>query len=134
MKTLLFMLFLVASASAQGQISFTYDASGNRTAGNITITKASADGQEPFFDDAFGVEKASISIAPNPTKGMLKISVPDITQKPVLQVYTIGGKLVAKIPVTSNYQDLNISSYPNGIYLFHIINGTERDTWKIIKE
>lgn len=135
MKQVLILALLFIAAAAKGQtISFAYDASGNRTAGNVTITKALSGGQDIVFEDVLSLEKASISISPNPTKGLLKIRIPDTTLRPVLQVVSLEGKTIAKITITDSYQDFDISSYPSGIYLFQITNGTEVETWKIIKQ
>jgi YD repeat-containing protein len=126
--------------SVNGQdVSYTYDAAGNRTARVINMTKSATVNNaetaevQPSTDL---LQEQSITIYPNPTKGILSVSVPTIDNNMKGEVSIIGidgGELMRK-PLTSSLMQLNISSQPSGIYLMRISIGTESVTWKIIKE
>ena len=133
---LLYILLFIFSFSSYGQVSFTYDASGNRKTGNITIIKTSPAEPQKKKSAAIeaGIEETSITISPNPTKGILKIRVSNMKSNPVLQIFSLDGKEKSRIKITDNDQDVDISSYSSGIYIFRITEGKEENAWKIIKE
>ncbi len=60
----------------------------------------------------------SIQIAPNPTSGSLNINLSNL-QNAQLSIYNVAGKQIVNMPVNNN-NNLNLSSYSNGIYFVQI--------------
>ncbi len=76
----------------------------------------------------FVLPKTNILIYPNPTTGDLNIETHDIKNYQV-KIYSMIGK---QIFAGKNIKHLNISNYPEGIYLIKINSGKENITQKII--
>jgi len=71
----------------------------------------------------------SVSVFPNPSKGIFKISHSFITSKTAYQISEITGKLIQKGNLTGKQTQVNISQFENGIYLFT----SEGSTVRLIK-
>ena len=88
---------------------------------------------EKILEDQIGLQKTRIY--PNPTKGMLRIDLPSLTdQEAILKVYDQSGRLIMNNPVVSSGNEVDLSSSPTGFYIMVIQIGQERKEWKIIKE
>ena len=75
---------------------------------------------------------ALISIYPNSTKDIFTINIGDqLLQNTQAFIYDINGKRLKTITLTNQQQQVNISSFINGIYMLHFSNGI---TFKIIKQ
>ncbi|TWF44337.1 putative secreted protein (Por secretion system target) [Chitinophaga polysaccharea] len=62
----------------------------------------------------------NISVYPNPTNGVVKVSVDEKYRDFILEVYSSNGQLIKKINSASNYTILDLSKYSKGIYFFNI--------------
>lgn len=139
-----FMLFVISlpsfGMSGDTTFVFTYDASGNRTERVIDLTKSaqitassSTANEEKLFEAE--LENLDIRIYPNPTKGVLKVEIPDIGDiKPTLVVYNLQGKQLVHKTVSNQISTINLSEQPPGMYIMKIVNGEESLDWKIIKD
>lgn len=139
-----FLLLIVSvpsfGMSGDTTFVFTYDASGNRTERVIDLTKSaeitassSAANEEKTFEAE--LSSLDIRIYPNPTKGLLKIEIPDIGDiKPTLVVYNLQGKQIIHKVVSGPTSTINLSNQPSGMYIMKIVNGQESVDWKIIKD
>ncbi|MFV0267951.1 MAG: T9SS type A sorting domain-containing protein [Draconibacterium sp.] len=148
MKKFLFFLALTGGivlvscifAGAQTKISFEYDASGNREVRKVIVLSKSAEiaaqsnqQEEVVVEDKLGNQE--IRIYPNPTKGILKIDFPSLSEtEAILNVYDLHGRLLIHKQAQEIGNELNLSSYPGGIYILNIHSGKEKREWKIIKE
>lgn len=63
---------------------------------------------------------------PNPAKDKTYIDVSFTTQVATLKVYNILGRLVEERKVTGNRIELNVSEYPEGVYLYTLEAGDEK--------
>jgi hypothetical protein len=147
MKTLYLLACLLvavlfsASAHAQTNFGFTYDASGNRITRAVILLKSAtipsdtlqAKKAEKILEDQIGLQKTRIF--PNPTKGLLRIDFPALSdQDATVHVYDQSGKLIVHKPVVSSGNEVDLSAYPTGFYIMVIHIGHEKKEWKIIKE
>jgi hypothetical protein len=142
---LLLLLFAVLCSEighAQTKYGFTYDASGNRVTRAVVLLKSAtvptdsvlAKELKTPLDDQIGLQKTRIY--PNPTKGLLRIDLPALTEKEaIISLHDSNGKLIIQHAAVELNNELNLSSYPSGIYIMSIqISRNERKEWKIIKE
>ncbi len=76
---------------------------------------------------------SKIVIYPNPNNGNFTIS--GMTKGSTIELYNDLGQLVSKGKASEEIMQLNIASYPNGIYLVRLINdnGTTIASQKVIK-
>lgn len=137
----LFAVLFSVNAHAQTNYGFTYDASGNRiTRAVILLKSASIPGDslqakqdQKILEDQVGLQKTRIY--PNPTKGLLKIDFPSLSQsEATISVYNSTGKLIVRKSASSFGNEVDLSAYPSGFYVMTILIGQEKKEWKIIKE
>lgn len=77
------------------------------------------------------IEKAGITIKPNPTSGIFNIKTASDAQVSVLD-YT--GKVLVNLNCQSNQeQQVNLSDFSQGVYYVVITKGNEKQTVKIVK-
>lgn len=139
-----FILFVISvpsfGMSGDTTFVFSYDASGNRTERVIDLTKSAeitASSSTANEEKLFEAELANLEIRiyPNPTKGVLKVEIPDIGDiKPTLVVYNLQGKQLVHKTVSNQISTINLSGHPAGMYIMKIVNGQESLDWKIIKD
>jgi hypothetical protein len=120
-------------------VTYQYDAAGNRKARIIELQKspasrsAEAETPEPVVDV---IAKQEIKIYPNPTKGLLKVEIgnfsDDLTGN--IAIFDSSGKTVVQVGSLSAENSLDISRQADGIYFLKIKVGDEVSTWKIIKK
>ncbi len=149
-----FVLLELRNTLAQTTIYYSYDNAGNRTyRGTIpmpTLKSAKVDSTElallnqqsdpqagkkkEVFEDKLGEQK--ILIYPNPTQGELRVDITgfDLSVESSITIYNPSGKLIAKKGPLSGSDVMNISTYPNGIYIMRVSIGDKMSEWKILKE
>lgn len=129
---------LCGSAFAD-RINNVYDAAGNRLTSEkvIIFTRGSVNGNAPeekMYQDSLASTR--ITIYPNPTEGDLKIDIAGVSdfESSGLILYDMAGKVVCNITELSESNELDITSYANGMYIMVIKIKEESTTWKIIKK
>lgn len=139
---LLLSVLFSATANAQLNYGFTYDSRGNRVTRALIVLKSGAIPTDTLqakkiekpLDDLVGLQKTRIY--PNPTKGLLRIDMPALTeQEAIISLHDSNGRLIIQQPAVELNNELNLSTYPSGIYIMSIqIGRNDRKEWKIIKE
>ncbi|MDG2151873.1 MAG: T9SS type A sorting domain-containing protein, partial [Polaribacter sp.] len=75
------------------------------------------------------IDDTLFKVFPNPSMETIKIELVNINSVPV-EIYTITGKLIKKIPSYKYKQPINISNFSKGIYILKI-NGKPQKFIKI---
>lgn len=139
MKTLLIVFLFFASLvsiKAQNNISYAYDASGNRTERIIILATKSAEAKiETFFTEELA--EKTIKIYPNPTEGFLKVEIGNNVgiKNCTITINAMNtGKQVKKVKATFPITDINISDQPFGVYIMLINIDGAYTSWKIMKK
>jgi len=83
--------------------------------------KTNSDGLFTGMEDN-GITSTEAILYPNPASEIVNIEFSQVYQDAVFQLSDIGGKLVFKKSLSSNYQSVNISSLPAGTYVYRIFN------------
>ena len=102
--SILFLLPLIVSS--QTIVNYTYDAAGNRIKREIVLSRSMENTEKPLTET---ISSKSISIYPNPTAGLLKISISgwETTDKCKFTIFSLKGALNQEIQVcikgTSSY-------------------------------
>ena len=154
-KTKLIVLALAftvcATVPASAQVSYLYDAAGNRTAKTVMLAKTSkkmarldtaeademvafaAELSEPQCD---AVGHAEIKIYPNPTKGALRVDIAgvELSDDDRIDVFDSNGQLVKACVNLTEINQIDISNAIDGMYYMRMTIGGESTTWRIIKE
>lgn len=123
-------------STSNSEVHYKYDLEGNCISRNVIMLKKniSSDHQKdknPIFED----KETKIIIYPNPTKGLLKIEIPDYIQNEnsFFSIYDLNGKLHKKIKVEGIETQLDLSNYKDGVYILQINRNGKNSSWKIIK-
>lgn len=136
-----FIPIVFCHAQSYGEVTFGYDANGNRISRSILFGKIFEDGKNVeaekgletiVMDQISGVE---FSIYPNPTRGRFLVEVSDPGKGPLLRVVllTPQGDVLTKKILDVNTEEFDLSDYPAGIYMLHLMAGDETHVWKIVK-
>ena len=100
------VLLLSFVMRAQVVVSYDYDAMGNRIKREIVLSRSMENTEKPLTET---LSRKSISIYPNPTAGLLKISISgwETTDKCKFTIFSLKGALNQEIQVcikgTSSY-------------------------------
>ena len=64
---------------------------------------------------------ASVRIYPNPSNGQFTLSLSNIKEKCQVEIYNVLGEKVTSEELRAKSEELNLSSQPNGIYLYRVV-------------
>lgn len=132
--SLLFVSVLLSALCHAQQVSYSYDAAGNR------ISRQIGNGsQAPLWSSVNQQQtnqEQTISVGPNPTTGPLEISLSHFDENDAchLILSNTAGQVMINHSVTSAKTTLDLSSYAYGFYLLKIELNGEQTTYKIIKK
>jgi hypothetical protein len=78
----------------------------------------------------------SIKIHPNPTSDFVSISFPSYTTSAKIEIADASGRIVLnrEIVINSSEYQLDTEGISEGLYYLSIINGNDKNTFKIIKK
>ena len=137
----LIMCFLCHN-TAGAQVTFGYDAAGNRVSRVIKLPAKSPNVEKQYAEQS--VQKVhnemlkdfSVQIYPNPTKGDLTVEIQNIKDGKTanLRLYDMSGSFILQKTDVRNIECLNISNLPDGIYVLKITSGDSSTEWKIVKQ
>ncbi len=152
-KITILLIALLLGTTCYAQITYTYDATGNRIKREIAlksgeIKRDSALASQPiimeenskveFANSALEESFAEIQVKlyPNPTQGAVYIKFNHLPQgvKPELEIWGPTGRLIGKSKITGQVTRINLWGKPGGMYFIKTILNEEPVTWKIIKE
>ena len=138
---LLFAVFASVDGYAQTNFGFTYDASGNRVTRAVIQMKSAIiptdtlDAKQAVKPLEYQIGLQKTRIYPNPTKGMLRVDFPELTEQgATISVFDPNGKLIMQEPGVATGNEVDLSAHPTGFYIMVIHIGQEKKEWKIIKE
>jgi hypothetical protein len=115
------------------------DANGCSVCCRIKITCAATSQLSASSASALVGKQGDAAIAPNPTKGLVKLTVnAKAAGSASINVYDMNGKklMSEKTSVTqgSNIKSLDLSKYTKGLYSIEFVTGSEKKTMKVIVE
>ena len=132
------ILCLLCHNTAEAQVSFGYDAAGNRVNRVINVQVRSQNTEENIEQKIYSevLKDLSIKIYPNPTKGDLTVEIMNLPEGKTanLRLYDMSGTLVLQRTDVNGTEYVSIGNRPNGIYIMRISAGDSSTEWKIIKQ
>ncbi|WP_162126744.1 S8 family serine peptidase [Flavobacterium phycosphaerae] len=75
---------------------------------------------------------ATVSVYPNPTKGIINVNLPEISGKTILTLHDIQGRAIFTKETTASSEVFDIENLQEGVYLLSIENGGNKTTKKVI--
>lgn len=132
------------------QMTYQYDASGNRisrtivlsTVRSATVTpegkmeeQVSYEMNPPIAEETI-TKETSLKIYPNPVKNELNIQLSRFEEKSKgsISLFDAAGKMLANKQIQKQTTQLDMSRYNKGYYVLRITLDAKETTWKIIKE
>jgi hypothetical protein len=111
---------------------YSYDKSGDRTSRIYTQVYLKI-GINSETITALG--NYDIRISPNPTKGILKLSISNLKKDDKAQMYLsdFSGNKLFTSPINIADNVIDLSKHPNGTYFLTIVIGEQTETFKIMK-
>lgn len=133
------LLMIPILLHGQTKISFQYDAAGNRIyrrvidMGKTVCAMPDSATINPLSDQ---IDQVRISIYPNPTKGIITVDManPPSDKQITCAIFNSEGKRLHFSDSPFQSDKIDLSSYPNGIYVLVITVDNKKSEWKIIKE
>jgi YD repeat-containing protein len=126
------VLFSVVTLRLHAQnVSFTYDAAGNRITRVVTATKAfgSSDDELPIAKNR--VEEHKVVAYPNPTQGPLTVEVQGYTVGSECEIFLFdaAGRTIDRRKITTNRAELDLENQVPGVYVLKVFTDSEVSTF-----
>lgn len=137
----LLIVFATVSKSQTFSATYVYDANGNRVQASVVYLSISAPSKA--INDRLMNENdvlSEIRVLPNPTKGNLSIEVLNISKEDLnystnsIKVWDIQGRVIITLSSINEINSIDLSNYPNGIYIVRLSIKDIVKNYKIIKE
>ncbi len=87
-----------------------------------------------YIDSLYTIQNNHISIYPNPNIGTFWVDIINIQKQTQLLIHGVDGRLLHTQNIVQDKTELNIESYPKGIYFVTIQNQDSKEIFKIIKQ
>lgn len=133
---LIILNLLFVSINAQ-TVNYEYDNSGNvKSRKVITLKSSYAESDSTVLKSKmFEDTEIKVKIYPNPTRGDLKIEIPDYKDNDEItfQVYDMNGRLLLNTRKKESFNTLDMSSFANGTYILRMTRKGVNSSWRIIK-
>lgn len=137
------LLLLANCIKAQSyQAEYSYDAKGNRILTNVVYLSQLIK-QEPL-QDQFDVNpdielSVTVKIYPNPTKGNLLVEIESSSFEEVayppsgIVLFDMKGKKLWETKSITELNTVDLSAYPNGVYILQLQLAGKHKAYKVIK-
>ena len=121
MLVLMTFVLLPSAANAQ-QVSYSYDAAGNRVSRSSAANAPQLFSRKSVSRNSSSQLQQAIYVGPNPTNGPLSIrlSLWDDTNDCSLVLSNMSGQVFIRQAMTSTEAMLNLSTFPKGYYLLEV--------------
>ena len=133
---------LLFTTHGSGQnISFSYDATGNRSCRTISIIKeGTATRADTVLSDTTSVLKNqvtgtfNIAVYPNPATDFIQVQTDGFTYDTILEafMYSSNGELLNSFRINEPNQRISLAMYAPGLYFLKIPVNHKIESWKII--
>ena len=80
------------------------------------------------------ITSARVNIFPNPAGNKLNVSIDNLQNTAMLQVYNVMGKMVMQQQTNKAVTELNIAKLPAGVYMLNINDANGVRSVKFVKE
>ncbi len=143
-KITLFALFsvfapLLCTAQTFGEVSFGYDANGNRVSNSIRFGVEMRNGAnlDTLYVNSVSdvLNNMEIALFPNPTCGMFSVSLNGTETFDAHAVLsTIGGAPLEKKEINNGLVEFDLSSQSAGLYVVTLTVNGESKSWSVLKK
>lgn len=133
------VLLFALALQAQQQLSYAYDAAGNRVSRTIVMGTRGADATVNQPDSVFLEEvlaEKQVKIYPNPVQYELTISITgyEPSMRGEYSLFSLGGSMLARRRITGETTRVDMSLFSRGTYILNIQLKGRPTSWKIIKQ
>ena len=139
-QILLLIIILIGLKGTSQTITFSYDATGNRTQ-RIKVTKShvvtladTVENEQAINNDAV-ISNWIISIYPNPTTDGINILCSGEEEISSLKAILVNtkGEVLKQFAINRGEQYEDLSDMPSGLYFIRIESKGKTEQWKVVK-
>lgn len=136
---LLYCILLFSSYSVYGQnIKYSYDLAGNCISRKMETVQKYSDSKTLDNENNINNE-IQIRVYPTPVKDMLNVSVNALqreedTGRTEYTLYNLSGQVLQKGYIDGGSVGINMSDYPNSVYVLRVVCGGENKVYKVVKQ
>lgn len=143
---LLALLIMLRLTALSQDVTFGYDACGNRISREIVLPPMTQPQTAPDAKPANGRQVLEVSeteinnvrvvIAPNPNGGQFTVKISGMQPETdaVLYLHTNNGQLIVKKEELQAENKMDIRNRQNGTYILTLIINGRKESWKVIKQ
>ncbi len=127
---------------------YEYDSGGNRVIRKVIVLNATLPEEDSVYleqerrtqEDAYylleQIEELKTSVYPNPTTSVIRLMIEaeNLEHQSIVEVYTLNGRQLQQKHIKNPLTEIDLSSYPKGIYILRLHIGEKQREWKVIKE
>ena len=129
---------LIAQSDSVAQVSFTYDAAGNRTHREVIYYEAGQKSARVNHDVEEGeIEfEKGLNVYPNPVSHCLYVTLNEEVLKAnrkMLYLFDTLGKLVYQSTTLQEVNQVDVSNLPEATYILKLIYDNRHKEWIIVK-
>ncbi len=141
MRQIFLLIIILIGIKVTGQtITFSYDATGNRTQ-RIKVTKSQVATLADTVESIQGINSDAIvgnwviNIYPNPTADGINISCSGNEENAQLKATFLNtkGEVLRKFAINRGEQYNDLSDMPSGLYFIRIESRVKTEQWRVIK-
>lgn len=135
--SLFILLSCVSHCFSQNNVTYAYDASGNRISRSIA---SGSKAKGAFFYDSNPTninqisESSKVTVSPTSQAGVYFLNISAELTGSQLQVYNSKGMKILEEEIRGNSAILNLGQYPNDVYLISVRSESQTYTRKIISK
>ena len=138
-QILVFITVLFSMTTTAQIVAFEYDEAGNRVLRNVLYlqpTVTDTTDLKQVQDLKLTLGETRVTLSPNPNGGRFSVKIEgyegDIS--PQVFLHSINGSMIYENNNATILTEIDISNRENGSYILSLTLGSERKTWKIIKQ
>ncbi len=138
---------VVISTTLTAQITFTYDAAGNRISRALVIKKVNTNKGNTLSNDIYKnfldldedttIDNVKVVISPNPNGGKFSVTINSLNKQPnkiEIYLHTMLGKQIYHTKQATRLTTIDITNRKNGTYILTVVVNGTKETWKVIKQ
>jgi len=125
----------ISSITGMVYIAFKYYSNSNPTRWTVDSFEITADNSALAVGD-FGIDKRLITAYPNPSSGIINITIPIVQKEVTVKIYTIQSQLISRksYMVNNGKVEINIDDNPTGLYIVQVLLENNSVAFKIVKQ
>jgi hypothetical protein len=125
------------ASNIPGQFNYNYIVSNSICPSDTAVVLVSVDGSCNYSVGLYDKDIPTLKLFPNPTTGILKISVSGIAEPVLVKIEDLNGREIEQfkhLVQTNSMFEIDLSKYETGIYIVRLSNSKLNNSYRVIKQ